>query len=519
MRKLLIVLVFVLSAAACDDDDGGKPAGSEGGPCYGNGTCDADLVCDKDICVSQSTNNTNNVTTTNNTNSGTAGELGGPCLEGDVCNAQLVCHEQICKTDADEDGYHAGLDCDDNNENIFPGYIEECQSDCNIGVRSCMSTGRWSDCTAEQNCDCETPGDSRQVECGNCGWAMQNCNADFQWEFPGECQEEGECAAGATESEECGLCGERTRLCNAQCGWEEWTECTGEGVCEAGFEGWTTGDCSPLGQITLGTCDQNCQWVDIIPCTDQCQGQARTGTSDYKDEVCIPGGAFILGYEGDDWTDNEPVREIILTPFYIDVYEVTNDRYRECVNAGVCTPPAPPDAWKEDYYNDTTKGHYPVAFVSRDQATVFCNWDGGRSLPTEAQWEKAAKGPAPEQKIQPWGDDISATCTHSILRGCFPEGYPGPVDYPIDGLSYYGVFSMIGNVYEWVQDTYDSSYYGVAPYIDPVNETPLGSGLYRGSGFRDTFFEEALNLNFRGYASVGVQRDTLGFRCSRTGRE
>ncbi len=173
--------------------------------------------------------------------------------------------------------------------------------------------------------------------------------------------------------------------------------------------------------------------------------------------VYIPPGEFIMGSDSSDieglgkefglrkgrfYEDESPKRRVFIKGFYIDRYEVTNARYKEFVDRA---PHRPPVTWTNGTYPEGT-GDHPVTNVSWFDARAYCEWAGKR-LPTEAEWEKAARGP--NGNIYPWGDDFD------IRKANFSS--PGPVavgSYPTD-RSPYGVYDMAGNVMEWVDDWYE----------------------------------------------------------------
>ncbi|PKL74116.1 MAG: hypothetical protein CVV27_22145, partial [Candidatus Melainabacteria bacterium HGW-Melainabacteria-1] len=337
----------------------------------------------------------------------------------------------------------------------------------------------------------------REVPCGNCGWAYQRCGTDFIWELPMECQDQGECREGSEATEECGFCGTRTRLCGPECTWFEWSECTGQGECEAGLTGtWTTEGCVDEGFVRLASCDATCQWVEEQPCTGDCLITPRAGgvdgdgNPDFKDEVCVPAGPFLMGT--DEWAQGSfSVHRVIMTPFLIDQFEVTIARYRECVNANYCTVPTDPT--KTLYYEEG-KDDYPISGIFRDQALAFCIWDGNRTLPTDAQWEKAAKGPEPRLNVYTWGDDIP-TCELVNMRSALCTPNPSvlqPVDSYSMGISYYRVYQMLGNVKEFIFDTYcEEENLPDLGTIDPVYiETSVDLYSLRGSSFNNLISEQ-----------------------------
>jgi len=160
--------------------------------------------------------------------------------------------------------------------------------------------------------------------------------------------------------------------------------------------------------------------------------------------VKIPEGTFIMGINQMKSEDNKPEHEIWLASFWIDIYEVTNIQYRGCVAAGVCNEP-------EDlrFFDDERFADHPVVYLSWYDASDYCQWQKKR-LPTEAEWEKAARGD--EGNLYPWGDSLylDKLNANNQNMGTTPVG-----NYPA-GASPYGVFDMAGNVWEWVEDWYEA---------------------------------------------------------------
>lgn len=209
------------------------------------------------------------------------------------------------------------------------------------------------------------------------------------------------------------------------------------------------------------------------------------------------------------FTDEEPVHPVYLEAFYIDTYEVTNAAYQACVDEGVCDPPKRINSsTRPEYYGKPEFNNYPVIHVDWEMAKTYCeNWRDG-ALPTEAQWEIAAR--ATDDRIYPWGDDIEETfANYNYILGDTTEvgSYP-------DGKSPYGLHDMAGNVWEWGADWYGSSYYEDALMTNP---TGPDSGQYRilrgGSWSDDGAF---LRVSMRGRNEPGVIVDNgFGFRCAR----
>ena len=415
--------------------------------------------------------------------------------------------------DEDNDGFPASEDCDDNDDTIFPGTQRGCQSDCDNGIQICLADGTWLDCTARTDCDCSTPGEERPIACGNCGQATQECGLDLTWEFPGSCENEGVCHPTETEETSCLTCGSRTRGCSAQCEWEPWDTSQCFGVCQPGEEHIDNASCSDPWLFAHYQCDTTtCQFNTLVECTGDCFLAARTGwPGDFKNDICVPGGPFVMGSDpGEGYAANEQPEHIVnLSPYFIDKYEVTVARYRECVLASGCLVP---EEGASNYF-DSGSEDLPINNVVWDEARTFCQWDG-RRLPTEAEWEKAARGPAPREVSMPWGDD-PATCLHVPSTDCGQSG-PEQVDSNPAGASFYQVVQLGGNVREWVNDFYDAAYYSMSPTLDPPG--PASGLLYvaRGPWYYDSLTFHGFANTIRAFYGDSYTAESLGFRCARS---
>ena len=235
----------------------------------------------------------------------------------------------------------------------------------------------------------------------------------------------------------------------------------------------------------------------------------RTAEVDGMIQVYIPEGVFLMGSADDQpaEADERPQHSVYLDAFWIDLTEVTNAMYARCVSAGGCREPAQISSkTRLFYYSDSRFANYPVIYVSWQDANTYCQW-AGRRLPTEAEWEKAARGA--DGRFFPWGD---APAESNRLNYNQHVGDTTPVGSYPTGASSYGVLDMAGNVAEWVADWYDASYYAVSTAVNPLGP---GSGQYRvlrgGSWFSP---EQVVRAVYRLWNLPDLGYDSSGFRCA-----
>ena len=220
----------------------------------------------------------------------------------------------------------------------------------------------------------------------------------------------------------------------------------------------------------------------------------------------VPAGEFTMGSEGGEAYE-QPVHTVYLDHYYIDKYEVTNIFYRTCVDEGACKPPIEFSSFtRPSYYSDPKFDNFPVIYVDWDRAQTYCEWRGG-SLPTEAQWEKAARGT--DGRMYPWGDG-----GEDKTRANFQE-YVGDttlVGSYESGKSPYDVYDMAGNVFEWVADWYSETYYLNSPTSNPLGPESGEFRLVRGGSWSSV----DLFLSTFSRSMIGPEPDfAIGFRCAR----
>lgn len=236
--------------------------------------------------------------------------------------------------------------------------------------------------------------------------------------------------------------------------------------------------------------------------------------------VFIPEGPFTMGLD-DGEKDESPAHVVHLDGFYLDKHEVTNSQYLAFINSRPPKPGGLQDSlllavddsdlqikWTGERYElkSAAVGKRPIVEVTWEGARAYCEWSGGR-LPSEAEWEKGARGT--DGRSYPWGGGISRE--RANYKGLFSQ--PVEVGHYADGVSPYGALDLAGNVWEWVADWYDSSYYSRSPERDPSGPA---SGTFRtikgGAWGTEGRF---LRSSYRYGIAPHWSDDSIGFRCAR----
>jgi formylglycine-generating enzyme required for sulfatase activity len=217
--------------------------------------------------------------------------------------------------------------------------------------------------------------------------------------------------------------------------------------------------------------------------------------------VFVPEGQFQMGSsdaDPDARREEKPVHTVQLDAFWIDKNEVTNGQYRLCVEAGACEEPS---CWDS---GDLNAPDQPVVCVTWADAQAYAAWVGGR-LPTEAEWEMAARGG--DGRLYPWGEK-APDCQAANYKGCL--GRPATVGTYPGGASPYGALDMAGNVWEWVADWYDDTYYTNAAAQNPQGPDSGERRVVRGGSF--DMSEQRLRATYRIGNLPEYSNWDLGFR-------
>jgi len=275
--------------------------------------------------------------------------------------------------------------------------------------------------------------------------------------------------------------------------------------------------CTVLGAVLFSGRSGSPISLGVLPIENLGIGSTWERPTDGMIMVYVPQGEFTMGSDGTfydrlTYFSEIPAHPVFLDAYWIDQTEVTNAMYFLCVSDEVCNPPGEVSSFTRDvYYGDpasTSYPDYPVIYVDAFDAAAYCEWAGGL-LPTEAQWEKAARGT--DERIYPWGNE-APSCSLANFYNPDEGSCVGDTSrvgsYPL-GASPYGVMDMAGNVTEWAADWLGD--YPRTLVYNPVGSTSGEMRTIRGGSW--DYHEDALHTSNRRFSVPYARDNYIGFRC------
>ena len=488
-------------------------------------------------------------------------------------------------TDVDEDGFPSdqvefGTDCNDNDPTINPGMSPE---PCNLVDDDCDgqtdedTTSPDDDGDGWPACiDCDDDPSDDTADCALCACGVALCYPCAKCSNPGAADFGGngldEDCDGIVDEVDADGDGVYTAPADPQ---PDPVDC-----CELGTEGSLGCDLAAPNTIYPGAVeipydgiDQDCDGADLVdvdgdgsvgipaggddcddnnplaypgntedcmdPADNDCDGIINLDCGPSTDEeVEIAEGGFTMGRTVDESVldpNQTPQNTINLSTYYIDRYEVTIAQYRRCVVAGVCdiqplynTPEWLGSATDPNYWENQQRGLSPAINIDWDDAAAYCAFVG-KTLPTEAQWEKAARGAGNDTRVYPWGDveyqtgpdgaDVRVpvdcdTANHKNMCTLeFCEGDTVAVNRYDGGQSPFGLYNMAGNVAEFVSDWYQADYYTAMPTDDPAGPATGTTKVVRGGAW--DMIDYYLEVTTRLSTGTNLRFNNIGWRCAR----
>ncbi len=441
-------------------------------------TCNDGNVCTNDVCTSG--NGTTGCSHSNATN-GTACNDGSACTSSDVCTSGACGGTAISCADAfpcTTDSCNTSTGCSHVAVNSACDDSTTCTTDsCSVST-GCVHVSDGTTCNDGNVCtnDVCTSGN------GTTGCTHSNVGAGTTCDDANACTTGDVCSAG--------VCAGTGPVC-------------GDGVCG---------------------CTES-----FANCPGDCPSSTPAGM------VLIPAGTFWMGCNStkdtscSGYSQESPQHKVTLSAYYMDLTETTVGQYKACVDAGVCTVPSTQSPSTYATYPGFPSN--PVNYVNWTQSQQYCQWRGaGFDLPTEAQWEMAAKGNcekngstagdagcAAAMRTYPWGEP-TATCSYAVMYDGANSGCGTNATWAVGsktaGDSPYGLHDMAGNVYEWTRDWYSSTYYGSSPATDPYDSASASARVYRGGGFSTTAV--GLRAGYRSGDTPSYAFFSIGLRCMRS---